>query len=48
MIPELAGVSAWNGSRPVNEGSTSVPRRAADSAAVWNTAARSASRARPM
>ena len=48
MIPELGGGSvARNGASPVNAGSTSVPSRAADSAAVWNSAARAASSARP-
>jgi hypothetical protein len=46
--PELAGtLLARNGRSPVMAGSTSVPSRAADRAAVWNTAIRAASRARP-
>jgi hypothetical protein len=49
MIPELGGGSvARNGARPVKAGSTSVPSRAADRAAVWNSAARTASSASPM
>ena len=37
--PELAGaLPARNGRSPVMAGSTSVPSRAADSAAVWNSA----------
>ena len=46
--PELAGtLLARKGRNPVMAGSTSVPSRAADSAAVWNSAVRAASRARP-
>ena len=48
MMPELGGGSvARNGASPVKAGSTSVPSRAAESAEVWNSAARAASRASP-
>ncbi len=49
MTPELGGGSvARNGPSEVKAGSTSVPSLAADSADVWKSAARRASRARPM
>ena len=47
ITPELAGASARKAFSPVKAGSTSVPSRATDSAAVWNSAARVASRDKP-